>query len=39
MSIISFIENEEIIRRILEHLGFWLVKRKLQPMAHRQSLT
>ena len=25
MSIISFIENEEVMRRVLEHLGLWLV--------------
>jgi hypothetical protein len=34
MSIISFIENEEAIRRILEHLGLWLVKRRPQPRAN-----
>jgi hypothetical protein len=34
MSIISFIENEEVIRRILEHLGLWLVKRRPQPRAN-----
>ncbi len=34
MRIISFIENEEVIRRILEHLGLWLVKRRPQPRAN-----
>jgi hypothetical protein len=34
MRIISFIEDEEVIRRILEHLGLWLVKRKPQPRAN-----
>jgi hypothetical protein len=34
MSIISFIENEEVIRKILEHLGLWLVKRRPQPRAN-----
>ena len=34
MSIISFIENEEVMRRILEHLGLWLVKRIPQPRAN-----
>ena len=34
MSIISFIENEEVIRRILEHLELWLVKRRPQPRAN-----
>jgi hypothetical protein len=34
MSIISFIENEEVIRRILENLGLWLVKRRPQPRAN-----
>jgi hypothetical protein len=31
MSIISSIENEEVIRRILEHLDFWFAKRGPQP--------
>jgi hypothetical protein len=34
MSIISFIENEELMRRILEHFGLWLVKRIPQPRAN-----
>jgi len=34
MSIISFIENEEVIRKILEHLRLWLVKRRPQPRAN-----
>jgi hypothetical protein len=38
MSIISFIENEEVIRRILEHLGLWLVKGRPQPRANAPFL-
>jgi hypothetical protein len=38
MSIISFIENEEVIRRILEHVGLWLVKRIPQPRANAPTV-
>ncbi len=34
MRIISFIEDPEVIRKILEHLGLWLPKRRLQPKAN-----
>ncbi len=33
MRIISFIEDDEIIQRILKHLGLWFVKRKVPPRA------
>ncbi len=31
MRIISFIEDQEVIKAILKHLGLWLVTRKPQP--------
>jgi len=34
MRIISFIEDPEVIKKILKHLGLWLVKRKPQPRAN-----
>jgi len=34
MRIISFIEGQEVIRKILEYLGLWLVKRRPQPRAN-----
>ena len=34
MKIISFIDDSEIIKTILNHLGLWNVKRKLPPCAH-----
>jgi len=34
MKIISFIEYEEIISKILKHLGLWDVKRKPPPRAN-----
>jgi len=34
MKVISFIEDLEVIRKILEHLGLWLVKRRPQPRAN-----
>jgi hypothetical protein len=34
MRIISFIENEEVVKKILEHLGLWLVKSKPTPQAN-----
>jgi hypothetical protein len=34
MRIISFIENPEVIKAILKHLGLWLVKSKPAPKAH-----
>jgi hypothetical protein len=34
MRIISWIEDEEVIKKILKHLGLWLPKRSPQPRAH-----
>jgi hypothetical protein len=34
MTIISFIENEEVIEKILKHLGLWDLKSKPPPRAN-----
>lgn len=34
MRIISFIEDSDVIRKILKHLGLWDIKRKLPPRAN-----
>ena len=34
MRIISFIENEEVINKILKHLGLWDLKSKPPPRAN-----
>ena len=34
MKVISFIEDPEVIKKILKHLGLWLVKRKPSPRAN-----
>ncbi len=34
MKIISFIDDSEIIKKILNHLGLWDVKRKPHPRAN-----
>jgi len=34
MKIVSFIEDEEIISKILKHLGLWDVKHKPPPRAN-----
>jgi len=34
MRIISFIENEEVIKKILKHLGLWNVKARPPPRAN-----
>jgi hypothetical protein len=34
MKIISFIDDSEIIKKILKHLGLWDVKRKPPPRAN-----
>ncbi|MEE9120793.1 MAG: hypothetical protein V3U56_05855, partial [Syntrophobacteria bacterium] len=34
MRIISFIEDQEVIKTILKHLGLWLVTRKPEPRAN-----
>jgi hypothetical protein len=37
MRIISFIEDREVIKGILKHLGLWLVKSKSVPYLIRES--
>jgi len=34
MRILAFIEDQEVIKAILKHLGLWLVKSKPAPKAH-----
>ncbi|MGA2466252.1 MAG: hypothetical protein ABSH06_18110 [Thermodesulfobacteriota bacterium] len=34
MRIISFIEDREVMKAILKHLGLWLVKSRPTPKAH-----
>lgn len=34
MKIISFIEDEQVVKKILKHLGLWLVKQKPPPRAN-----
>jgi hypothetical protein len=34
MRIISFIEDREVIKAILKHLGLWLVELRPPPKAH-----
>ena len=34
MRILAFIEDREVIKAILKHLGLWLVKSKPNPKAH-----
>jgi hypothetical protein len=34
MLVVAFIEDPEVIKKILKHLGLWLVKRKPQPRAN-----
>jgi hypothetical protein len=34
MRILAFIEDREVIKAILRHLGLWLVKSKPAPKAH-----
>jgi len=38
MRIIAFIENQEIIRKILTHLGLWLVRSRPPPRAPPRDL-
>jgi hypothetical protein len=37
MRIIAFIEDEEAIEKILEHLGLWVVKARLPPKVKAPS--
>jgi hypothetical protein len=34
MSIVSFITEQDVIKRILDHLGLWIVKPSRDPPAH-----
>jgi len=34
MRVIAFIEDQEVIRMILPHLGLWLIKAQPRPVAH-----
>ena len=34
MRVIAFIEDPDVIKKILKHLGLWDVKRKPQPVAN-----
>lgn len=34
MRVIAFIENEDVIKKNLKHLGLWEVKRKPMPRAN-----
>ena len=34
MRIIAFIEDEQLVKKILKHLGLWDVKRKPPPQAN-----
>ena len=38
MRIISFIEDQKVIQKILKHLGLWLVKPKVPPRANDPSI-
>jgi hypothetical protein len=39
MRIIAFIEDEEVIKKILKHLGLWEVKARPPPRAKGTSVT
>ena len=34
MRVIAFIEDEDVVKKILRHLGLWEVKRKPAPRAN-----
>jgi hypothetical protein len=34
MRVIAFIQDQEVIRKILTHLGLWLIKARPRPVAH-----
>ena len=38
MRVIAFIEDEDVIKKILRHLGLWEVKRKPSPRANGPPL-
>jgi len=37
MRVISAIDNRQVIRAILEHLGLWLIRSKPPPKAHARQ--
>jgi hypothetical protein len=39
MRIVAFIEDEEVIKKILKHLGLWEVKARPPPRAKGTSVT
>jgi hypothetical protein len=39
MRIVAFIEDEEVIKKILKHLGLWEVKVQHPPKVKEPSLT
>jgi hypothetical protein len=34
MRVIAFIEDREVIRKILTHLGLWQIRARPRPVAH-----
>jgi len=38
MCVISVIEDPDVIKKILKHLGLWDIKRKLRPVANAPSI-
>ena len=34
MAVIAFIEDSDVIKKILKHLGLWNIKRKPRPTAN-----
>jgi hypothetical protein len=38
MRVIAFIENKDVVKKILRHLGLWEVKRKPTPRANAPPL-
>jgi hypothetical protein len=34
MRVIAFIEEDDVIKKILKHLGLWIIKRKPRPVAN-----
>lgn len=38
MWVIAFIENEDVIKQFLKHLGWWEIKRKPRPKANAQPI-
>ena len=38
MKVVAFIENPDVIRKILKYLGVWDIKRKPSPVANAPSI-